>query len=202
MGITALNSGFSFPDIQRLMAYRPDKASKEAEPTPSQGGQELEMTGLLPTFSVTPPNGICFYSLPGSYSWRGRQDGINVVRYQVVCCSMSCVRKKLSLKIAGWFPCSLWNGVSLCGIIILNRDQPFSKGCSLKKGACEGISESLVNPCEGFQNWCFSKVWTLKWGKEHPFKEACLLLPPFAKNLSSKLGWFHFLTRRVCAVHV
>ncbi|KAJ6659457.1 hypothetical protein lerEdw1_018691 [Lerista edwardsae] len=48
----------AFPDIQRLMAYGPDKSSKEAESTPSQGGQELEMTGLLPTVSVTPPNEI------------------------------------------------------------------------------------------------------------------------------------------------
>ncbi|XP_066481411.1 KICSTOR complex protein SZT2 isoform X2 [Tiliqua scincoides] len=48
----------SFPDIQRLMAYGQDKPSKETEPTPSQGGQELEAIGLLPTVSVTPPNEI------------------------------------------------------------------------------------------------------------------------------------------------
>lgn len=72
LGMTALNSGFSFPDIQRLMAYGQDKPSKETEPTPSQGGQELEAIGLLPTVSVTPPNGIDLRLLlqpTGSCAW-------------------------------------------------------------------------------------------------------------------------------------
>ncbi|XP_044298732.1 KICSTOR complex protein SZT2 isoform X1 [Varanus komodoensis] len=46
----------TFPDIQRLMTYGPDKPSQDAELTPSQQAQELERLGLLPTVSVTPAN--------------------------------------------------------------------------------------------------------------------------------------------------
>ncbi|XP_067324031.1 KICSTOR complex protein SZT2 isoform X1 [Anolis sagrei] len=48
----------TFLDIPRLLAYGPDKPSKEAEPTPPQRTQQLETVGSLPTVSVTPANGI------------------------------------------------------------------------------------------------------------------------------------------------
>ncbi|KAL8178838.1 UNVERIFIED_CONTAM: hypothetical protein K2H54_057144 [Gekko kuhli] len=48
----------TFSDIQRLIAYESENTSKEAESTPSQGEQELETAGLLPTVSVTPANEI------------------------------------------------------------------------------------------------------------------------------------------------
>ncbi|XP_053101403.1 KICSTOR complex protein SZT2 isoform X3 [Hemicordylus capensis] len=46
----------TFPDIQRLMVYGPDKPSKEVDPTPSQEEQALKTAGLLPIVSVTPAN--------------------------------------------------------------------------------------------------------------------------------------------------
>ncbi|XP_061488640.1 KICSTOR complex protein SZT2 isoform X3 [Rhineura floridana] len=48
----------TFPDIQKLMAHGTNKLSKEQEPTLSQGEQELAISGLLPTVSVTPANEI------------------------------------------------------------------------------------------------------------------------------------------------
>lgn len=58
------------------MANAQDKPSKGAEPTPSEGGQELETTGLLPTVNVTPPNGISLHLLSqpiGSCAWNLRE---------------------------------------------------------------------------------------------------------------------------------
>ncbi|XP_020638877.3 KICSTOR complex protein SZT2 isoform X4 [Pogona vitticeps] len=48
----------TFPDIQRLMPSGSGKSAKEAESSLSQGVQELETVGLLPTVSITPANEI------------------------------------------------------------------------------------------------------------------------------------------------